>query len=164
MHGETRVVGFSRAKETYMYPTRRRIQTVVLAAFGALAGWALARLAGIELVVSNTDTVSAADVLVAPLVGALGAWGVVLLLERFSRRPRARWPVVGSTALALSINGPARLADGASAAVLIGLHVVTAVIVIVGFAPTLPVVGRGRDGATASPCADCDPAHRPAAA
>ncbi len=131
--------------------TRRRIGTVVLAPVAALTAWAFIRLLGIDLVVSAGDgTVGAADVFVAALVGALAGWLVVRLLERHSRRPRPWWSFVGSTALALSIIGPAWLADGASAVALIALHIVTAVVVISGFAGTLPV--RRDDSTLCGPC------------
>ena len=123
---------------------RRRIATVLIAPVVALGAWALIRLAGIDLEVSaGPGTVGPVNVLTAALAGALAGWIVVGLLERYSRRPRARWPFVGSTALAVSITGPAWLADGASAAALIALHFVTAVVVIIGFAPTLLVDGPG---------------------
>jgi hypothetical protein len=80
---------------------------------------------------------------VAALAGALGGWLVVRLIERRSRSPLRTWAVVGSTALAVSMIGPSYLADGASAVALMSLHLVTAVVVIVGFAGTLPV-RRGR--------------------
>ena len=90
-------------------------------------------------------TVGAVDVVAAAAAGALAGWFVVRLLERHTRRPRYWWSLVGSTALAVSIIGPSRLADGASAVVLITLHVVTAVVVITGFARTLPGCGCGID-------------------
>jgi Family of unknown function (DUF6069) len=135
------------AQEPKRHPTRSRIATVVLAPVVALGGWALIRLAGIDLTVSaGPGTVRAGDVFAAALVVALGAWGVVLLLERYTRSPGRWWPFIGSTALALSIIGPSYLADGASAAALIGLHAITAVVVITGFAATLSVA--------CDPCAD----------
>ena len=45
--------------------------------------------------------------------------------------------------------GPSWQADGSSAVALIALHFVTALIVIPGFAPTLPIAGRRR-GRTAA--------------
>jgi hypothetical protein len=96
-------------QEPKRHPTRRRIATVVLAPIVALGGWALIRLAGIDLTVSvDPGTVRAGDVFAAALVAALGAWGVVLLLERYTRSPRRWWPFIGSTALALSVIGPRR--------------------------------------------------------
>jgi hypothetical protein len=120
--------------------TRRRISTVVLAPAAALSGWALSQLVGIDLVVSAGDgSIGPGDVFAAALVGALAGWFVVRTLENHGRHPRMRWSFVGSTALAVSIVGPVWLADGASSVVLIALHVLTAVVVIVGFAGTLPV-------------------------
>jgi Family of unknown function (DUF6069) len=119
--------------------TRRRIATVVLAPAAALSAWACIRLAGIDLVVSAGDvTVGAGDVMVAALMGALGGWFVVHLLERHSRRPWFWWPALGSTALAVSTVGPAYLADSTTAIALTALHFVTAIVVITGFATTLP--------------------------
>jgi hypothetical protein len=120
--------------------TRRRISTVVLAPIAALVAWAIIRRMGIDLVVSSGDgTVGATDVVAAALLGALAGWVVVRLVERRSRHPRRDWAIHGSTALAVSIIGPTWLADGASAVALTVLHVVVAVVVITGFAGTLPV-------------------------
>jgi ABC-type Co2+ transport system permease subunit len=146
--------------EEMTHRTRRRVGTVVLAPAAALITWALIRLSGIDLVVSSGDgTVSAADVLSAALVGALGGWVVVRLLERYSGRPRASWSFVGSTALAVSVIGPAWLADGASSVALIALHVVTAVVVISGFVSTLPVHRSAGGTPRARPLAGNDPAR-----
>ena len=118
--------------------TRRRIGTVVLAPAAALAGWAVFRLLGVDLVVSIGDgTVGTAGV-AAALVGALAGWVVVRLLERHSRRPWLWWPALGSTALAVSTIGPSHLAEGTSGVALTALHFLTAIVVISGFATTLP--------------------------
>jgi hypothetical protein len=96
---------------------------------------------GVDLVVSvGTGTVGPVDVAVVAVLSALAGWGVVRLLERYSRFPQARWPFVGSTAIAISINGPGWLSDVASMAALIVLHFVVGIVVIMGFAPTLPYV------------------------
>ncbi len=119
--------------------TRRRIGIVVLAPTAAVIAWACIRLAGIELAVSTGDgTVGPVDVLAAALLGALAGWFVVRLLERHSRRPWFWWPALGSTALAVSTIGPAYLADSTTAIALTALHFVTAIVVIGGFAATLP--------------------------
>jgi hypothetical protein len=137
--------------------TRRRSGTVVLAPAAALTAWALIRLSGIDLVVSTGDgTVGAVDVVVAALVGALGGWSIVRLLERHSRRPRMWWSFAGSTGLAMSVIGPAWFADGASAVALIVLHVVTAVAVLCGFGGTLPVYCGTQ---SAQPLPETDPAR-----
>jgi hypothetical protein len=123
----------------------RRLATVVLAPVAALAAWAIVRLLGIDLDVSGaTGTVGAGDVVAAALAGAVAAWLVVALVERSSRHPRAAWGLIASTGLSLSVIGPSWLADGAVA--LIALHVVVAVVVIVGFAGTLPARCGQRPG------------------
>jgi hypothetical protein len=119
--------------------TPHRIATVVLAPLAALLGWAVIRLLGIDLVVSaGTGTVGPLDVVVAALAGALGGWFVVRLLERHTAHPRGWWAFIGSTALSVSIIGPSYFADGASAVALMALHFVVAIVVITGFAATLP--------------------------
>jgi Family of unknown function (DUF6069) len=123
--------------------TRRRIGTVVLAPAAALLAWAFIRVTGVDLVVSTGDgVVGPGDVFAAALVAALAGWAAVALLERWSTRPRSRWTWLASTALAVSVIGPSWFADGASAVCLIALHVVTAVVVIGGFAATLPFHGE----------------------
>jgi heme A synthase len=120
--------------------TRGRIATVILAPIAALIAWTVVRLIGVDLVVSSGDgNVGPGDVLTAALFGALAAWLVARLLERRSPRPRLWWARIGSTALAVSIIGPTWFADGASGVSLIGLHVVTAIVVITGFARTLSI-------------------------
>lgn len=127
--------------------THRRLATVVAAPFLALAGWAIVRLIGVDLVVKHqTGTVNGADVVVAATVAGLLAWVVVRQLERRVRRPRQTWSLLASTGLAVSIIGPSWLADGGSAVALISLHLVTAAVLIVGFSGTLPWRQTGRAG------------------
>jgi hypothetical protein len=129
--------------------TRRRFGTVVLSPVAALAAWALMRLMGIDLVVSVGDgTVGPTDVFAAALLGALGGWAVVRLLERTSRYPRRLWSFLGSTALAVSVIGPMWFSDGTSSIALIALHFVVAIIVIGGFGRTLAVRARTTQPAT----------------
>jgi Family of unknown function (DUF6069) len=116
---------------------KNRIATVLAAPTIALLGWTVARLLGIDLV-TDTQTVGPVDVAAAALVAALAGSGVVTYLERRSPRPQRAWALIGSTALSISMIGPSWLADGATAAALIALHVAVAVVVIVGFARTLP--------------------------
>jgi hypothetical protein len=116
---------------------KNRIATVLAATAIALLGWAAFRLLGVELV-TEAQTVGPVDAAAAALVAALAGWGVVALLERRSARPQRAWALIGSTALSLSMLGPSRLADGTSAAALIALHVLVAVVVMIGFARTLP--------------------------
>ena len=78
-----------------------------------------------------------APVIIVTIVAGLIAWGVAVLLQRAGK---AQWfPIIGSTALAISIIGPSYSADGASAVALIVLHVVAAIVLIYGLTKiTLP--------------------------
>ena len=117
---------------------RRRLATVIAAPAAALIAWACLRLAGVQLVVTvGNGKVGPAEVVSAALVGALGAWVVVSFLERRASRPGLWWPMIGSTALAVSTIGPSYLSDGTSAVALIGLHFVTGIVVIYGLSATL---------------------------
>jgi hypothetical protein len=120
-----------------MQATTLRSAAVVLgAAVAALAVWALARLLDVELTVgkgADPSPVGPVDVLLTTLVAGLLAWAAHSLLARGPRTARW-WPVVGSTALAISLIGPNYLADGAPAVALITMHVVVGFILIWGFA------------------------------
>jgi hypothetical protein len=107
---------------------------VAAAALVALAIWGLARALGVELTVGKGDQASlvgVADVLVAVLVAGVAAWLVQRLLGR--RGAAGWWPVVGSTALAISIIGPTWLADGMASVVLIAMHLAVGFVLIAGF-------------------------------
>ncbi len=117
----------------------RRIATVLFAPVAALAAWGLFRAAGVAFQVSTGNgRVGADDVVTVATVAALLGWAVVLVLERHAPRPRLWWARIGSTCFAVSIIGPAWLADGGSSVALMTLHLVTAVVIVVGFAATLP--------------------------
>jgi Family of unknown function (DUF6069) len=119
--------------------THRRLITVALAPAAALASWGIAKALGADLVLKDGTTVGGSDVVLAAAVGAVAAWLVARWIERHSRRPRSLWGFVASTSLAASGIGPSWLADGVTALLLFGLHFVTAVVVIAGFARTLPL-------------------------
>jgi hypothetical protein len=117
----------------------RRISTVCFAPAAALAAWGLFRAVGVSFHVSTgSGRVGAAAVVFGATVAALLGWVVVHVLERHAPRPRIWWARVGSTCFAASIAGPASLADGGSSVALMTLHLVTAVVIVVGFAATLP--------------------------
>jgi hypothetical protein len=117
----------------------RRIATVLSAPVAALAAWGLFRAAGVSFHVSTGNgRVGAADVVVGATIAALLGWAVVLVLARRAPRPRLWWARIGSTCFAVSIIGPSWLADGGSSVALMALHLVTAVVIVVGFAATLP--------------------------
>lgn len=113
---------------------------VAVAAAVALAIWAVARLAGVDLTVQigqEPRQVGAVDVLVATLLAGLAARVVHLLL---TRRPRTArwWPFIGSTAIAISMLGPSYLADGGGGVALIGMHLAVGYVLIAGFAKLVP--------------------------
>ena len=113
---------------------------VAVAAAAALAIWAVARLAGVDLTVQigqEPRRVGAVDVLVATLLAGVAARVVHLLL---TRRPRTArwWPFIGSTGIAISMLGPSYLADGAAGAALIGMHLAVGYVLIAGFAKLVP--------------------------
>jgi hypothetical protein len=111
----------------------RSAGVVAAAALVAVVIWGLARGLGVALTVGTGDqasVVGAGDVLVAVLVAGVAAWAVQRLLAR--RGAAGWWPVVGSTALAISIIGPSWLADGVAGVVLIGMHLAVGVVLITG--------------------------------
>lgn len=127
-------------KEEAMRDRRlRRVATTVLAPAAVVAAWEAFRLTGVEFTLKSGDTVGALDVVTSALMGAVVGWLVLRAIERHTLRPRTTWIMVATTALAVSVIGPSWFADGGSAAALIALHVVTAAVVIVGFAGTVPV-------------------------
>jgi hypothetical protein len=121
----------------------RRIRTVVAAPLAALAAWALLRAGGVTFRVSTGDgTVSAGDVVVAATLAALAGWVVVRALEHRLQRPRVWWIRIGSTCFAASIAGPSWVADGVDSVALTAVHLVTAVVIVVGLAATVPLRRR----------------------
>jgi hypothetical protein len=107
---------------------------VAAASLVALVIWGLARMLGVELTAGKGDRASlvgADNVLVAVLLAGVAAWAVQRFLAR--RGAAGWWPFVGSTALAISIIGPAWLADGLASVVLIGMHLAVGVVLIIGF-------------------------------
>ena len=116
----------------------RRVATVLVAPSAALATWAILRAAGVEFHVSTGGRVGAADVVVAATVAALLGWVVARWLERHVQRPRLWWARAGSMTLAVSIVGPSRLASDVDSVALMALHIVTAAVIVAGFAGTVP--------------------------
>jgi uncharacterized protein DUF6069 len=114
----------------------RSAGVVLVAAVVALALWGFARLLGVELTVGkgpDPSLVGPAEVLVATVLAGLAAWGAHRVLARSPRTARW-WPFIGSTAIAISITGPAYLADGAAGVALISMHVAVGAVLIWGFA------------------------------
>jgi hypothetical protein len=119
--------------------TRGSLKVIVAGAGVALAGWALARAAGVELTVgkgADAGQVGAVEVVAAAVVAGLAAWAVQ---RQLARHGAGRWwPFVGSTALAISVTGPTWLADGAAGVALIAMHLAVGAVLIAGFSRLLP--------------------------
>jgi len=112
---------------------RRSATVIALAVIVALAVWALTRLVGAEPTVgkgADASAVSAIEVAAAALVSGLAAWGLYTLLAR--RGWAGWWPFIGSTLLAVSMNGPSYFSDGASAIALMCMHFAVAIVLIPG--------------------------------
>jgi hypothetical protein len=107
---------------------RRTRALVVLAAAGATyTVWAIAhQLAGIDLVVgtgSGRTTVAPSTVVIVTVVVGLAAWGLLGLLERFTRRAAAIWAWIAGAVLLISLLGPFGSAVGTGAtAALVAMH------------------------------------------
>jgi len=132
--------------------TRRRAGTVVAAPLAALAAWGLLRVAGVDFAVSTGDGhVGAGDVIVSATVAALLGWVVVRVLTSRVERPRLWWLRIGSTCTGVSMVGPNWLAHDVDSVALMGLHLVTALVIVFGLAATVPVRRRPPGLATDRP-------------
>lgn len=118
----------------------RRGVTVVAATAAALAVWGLAVVvAGVDLSVRTGATVQqvgAGAVAVASLAAASAAWALLALLERFLRRPRRVWTGIAVAVGAVSLLGPLGAVNTAALVVLVALHLVVAVVLVAGLAPS----------------------------
>ncbi len=129
-----------RLSSTLSPPWRFGIVGILSAAvIAGLAVWSLARLLGVDIEAEQNGelrTIGPAEVAFAALVGGLLAWAVHWLLDKSGHLNW--WPIVGSTALAISIIGPSYLADGSSAVALIAMHFAVAVVLIFGLSRVRP--------------------------
>lgn len=113
----------------------------VLSALAAtLAIWLIAHpLVGVDLTVrpgagNDVQQIGPASIALTSLLAGLAACGLLAVLERVARRPRATWTVIASTTLALSLAGPICLGQTNGAiATLTSMHLAAAGILI----PTL---------------------------
>ncbi|MEO3824237.1 DUF6069 family protein [Actinomadura sp. B10D3] len=119
----------------------RRTLTVAGAAAAALALWTLTGpVAGLDPSAETGGelrTIGAAPVIAGSLVAGLAGWGLLALLERIAARAGRIWTVLALVVLALSLGGPLGSAgDGTSMAVLIGMHLIVAAVLIPGLGRT----------------------------
>jgi len=122
-----------------------RAATIAAAIVLPLLVWAIAvPLAGLELVAGSGSTaqvIGTASIVFAVVVAGLVAWGVLALLERFTKTSVRTFAVVGWTVLVLSLLGPVLMgAVGAVLVVLLAMHLVTGAALVIG----LPLAGRRR--------------------
>lgn len=118
--------------------SRAALVAALVAVAANLALWAVAR-GPLGVPAGFPPLQSAGAVVVASIVGILGATAVFALVRRFAPRPVATFRAVAGIALLLSLGGPlsARAEPGGSSAavaVLVAMHVVTAAIAL-GFLP-----------------------------
>ena len=130
-----------------MHPSAKRATGVIaVAAAAALVISAVARLLGVDVEVGfggEIRQVGPADILVTTVVVGLAAWVVHSLLARTPRTARW-WPLVGSTAIAISMLGPSYLSDGAPAVALIAMHLAVGAILIRGLFEVRALALTGR--------------------
>lgn len=115
---------------------RRRWLAVLLGMAATTGGAALADpVAGIDLVVTvgqDSAAVEQVTITLTSLLAGLAAWGTLELLERWTSRPRAIWMVLAAAVFGISLLGPLAATTAPAAAVLLGLHVVEALILAWG--------------------------------
>ncbi|WP_412517713.1 DUF6069 family protein [Actinomadura madurae] len=119
----------------------RRALTVAGAVAAALALWALTGpVAGLDPSAETGGqlrTVGAAPVIAGSLIAGLAGWGLLALLERTTARPGRIWTALALAVLVLSLGGPLGSAgDGTSMAVLTGMHLIVAAVLIPGLGRT----------------------------
>ncbi len=119
---------------------RTRLATVALAVLAPLALWALAEYAlGFDLRSpafgeGDVADIGAANVLVAALIGSIGGWATLELLERMTQRAPKVWLAGALVALVVSLGGPLSGTGigAANRAVLAAMHVLVAGVLVVG--------------------------------
>jgi len=117
---------------------RLRALTVLTAGVTAVLGWAVCvPLIGLDLTVrlgaaSSPQHVGAGAVAVAALVAGLGGWAWLGLLERATSSARRVWTGTALAALAVSMTGPLAGQTPETVAALASLHLLVAVVVVIG--------------------------------
>ena len=114
---------------------RTRALAIVAAAGATFTVWTIAHsVAGADLVVdtgSGPTTVTLTAVVLVTVVAGLAAWGLLALIERFTRRAAVIWSWIAGAVLLISLLGPIGSAVGAGAtAALVAMHLVTGAVLI----------------------------------
>ncbi|MEO3922341.1 DUF6069 family protein [Micromonosporaceae bacterium B7E4] len=114
----------------------RRLGVLGMAAVAAEAAFFVLRdAAGIELAArsgSSVTEVGPVAVAATAILAALAGWGLLALLERFTTRARLIWTLVAVGFFVVSLLGPAGGVDPGARLGLAVLHLVPAVVLIVG--------------------------------
>lgn len=138
----------SAAGPTHRSAPRSRRATRAAGALGAAAAaaalWVLAvPVVGVDLLVTmngQAQAVGLASVLGVSLTAGLLGWALLALLEWRVRRAAAIWTAVALVVTLLSLGGPLASATNAAAgAVLVGLHLVVAAVLIPALRRSSPV-------------------------
>jgi Family of unknown function (DUF6069) len=119
-----------------------RLATIAVAAGLSLLVWViLDPVAGIDLAARSGDqlqSIGPASVLTGVLVSGAMGWGLLAILERFTRRPQQIWTISAGIALVLSLGGPLGSGDGvAGKLALTGFHLLVAAVLVPGFRRTV---------------------------
>lgn len=121
-----------------------RLATLVLAVLASAVVWVIADpIGGANLRATGMGTEDAVsiglgEVFFGFLSWGIGAWIVVMLIERFSSRPKQIWLIVALIALLVSFLPVfASSENGATTFTFIVMHIVSAAIIIPIFADTI---------------------------
>jgi hypothetical protein len=124
--------------------TRADAGVAVLAAGAATVVWAVARAAGVDLVVRSgaggTSDVNVISVVVTSLVVAITGAALLRLLERRTENGRRTWTIVAVTVWAVSLVGPLSAVQPSAGLVLASLHLLVGAVVVIGLRRTHPAV------------------------
>jgi len=131
--------------------TRAEAGVAVVTAAAAAAVWAVAKAAGVDLVVrsgSGTNDVNVVSVVVTALVVAIVGAALLRLLERRTTSGRRTWTIVAIVVWAVSFLGPLSATRASAGLVLACLHLVVGSVIVLGLRrthtadPTRPQPGR----------------------
>lgn len=91
--------------------TRQRLATVALAVLAPTIVWLVAELAGTDVQSpafqsSPPFEIGVGNVMVTATAAALAAWGLLVLLEHFTRSARRVWTTIAIALLLVSLAGP----------------------------------------------------------
>ncbi len=116
-------------------PARTAVAAVLGATAAAIAIWAVATMAGAELMVrfgsGPATKITLVNVVVAALVGSLAGWGLLALLRRFTTKARTVWTVIAVVAALLSLGGPlSAIASTGTKGSLVAMHLAVASVLI----------------------------------